>query len=545
MRHIRLGWLACTAALGLVAPICAQHNAEFYNNGTTVSNSTTISIWGDMHHMGGTLSNTGTVQVQGNLYSNTSFQQRGNGTVLIQNADVNTTERQFIQGSYAVRGGQSQIGVDDGSFYDLVLANSQGIVWLNGTGNVADVRNSVDFRNGAGIYNRIITHNPTALPANGSGYSAVFGIMNTTAGLTGMPDNTVNVNGNMSAVDNAYVQGKLRRAIAAAGGQYGFVLGLEPAGAGMARGVQYTRIDFGANNYDVVTGYYQQGSDNTIAGSPVECGYNINYFGGIDHGEWVFDDIGAGVGTYQMWVWPQDDNFPPANVWFITKDNAISGLTNDCGPSPVALDRNNFNGFSEFGVASGTVVFPIELLDLSARGIDNSFIRVNWLTGSESGSSHYDVERSEDGVNFQYIGTKPAAGNASTTSTYHFDDLQVLPGVLYHYRLKQVDLDGAFQHTHSVSAMLDPAMAEFNFDVWPNPVGDGELQVLLDVPTAQYATMKIYDGIGKLVFDQKFELLVGPNLFSLPTDQIADGTYHLSVDGKDFHVGRKLLKIKH
>ena len=111
------------------------------------------------------------------MYSDNLFQQRGGGTTRLINDDVNSGEMQFISGSYAVRGGQAAIGVNDGSFYNLELSNDQGVVWLNGTGNVADVRNNVDFNGpGAATVNRIITHDPAAIPTNGSGYTAVFGV---------------------------------------------------------------------------------------------------------------------------------------------------------------------------------------------------------------------------------------------------------------------------------------------------------------------------------------------------------------------------------
>ena len=108
----------------------------------------------------------------------------------MENSDVNTAERQFISGSYAVRGDQSQIGVNDGSFYNLELNNSQGFVYLvrsamaGNTALVADVRNSVNFDPqalGIGSATSIVTHDvglsgPISYPANGSSYGSVFGI---------------------------------------------------------------------------------------------------------------------------------------------------------------------------------------------------------------------------------------------------------------------------------------------------------------------------------------------------------------------------------
>ena len=241
------------ASFAFIGTLNAQHNNELYNYGALihVQAGAEVHVWGDVHmrEATGNLQNNGLIKVQGHSYSDNLFQQSGTGTYRVENSDVNIGERQFIQGSYAVRGGQAQTGVNDGSFYDLELANDQGIVYLVGTGNIADVRNSVDYNIGA-THNRIVTHDIGATgaiiyPANGSAYSAVFGVMNPTAGLATQVDNSTSVGGNMSTFDAGYVQGNLRRAINAAGGQYGYVLGLEPAGAGAQRGHDPVRAEDG------------------------------------------------------------------------------------------------------------------------------------------------------------------------------------------------------------------------------------------------------------------------------------------------------------
>ena len=268
--------------LVLASQVFAQHNNELYSDGALihVEPGAEVYVRGDVHLVGTstTLENNGLIQVEGNMYSNNTFQQRGTGTVRLYNENVNTGALQFLDGSFAVRGGQAQIGVDDGSFYNLELANDQGIVYLIGTGNVADVQNSVDFAPAAASasVNKIITHDISSLPANGSGYSAVFGLMNSSAGLGNMSSNTVDLGGNMSPIDAGYIQGKFRRAVDPAGGIYGYPMGLEPAGPGTARGVQYVHLNLGANNYDVIEGYFQNGSTNIITGSPVQCLYAID-----------------------------------------------------------------------------------------------------------------------------------------------------------------------------------------------------------------------------------------------------------------------------
>ena len=123
------------ASFAFVGNLGAQHNNELYNDGALihVQAGAEVHVWGDVHmrEATGNLQNNGLIKVQGHSYSDNLFQQSGTGIYRVENSDVNTGERQFIQGSYAVRGGQAATGVNDGSFYNLELANDQGIfIWL-------------------------------------------------------------------------------------------------------------------------------------------------------------------------------------------------------------------------------------------------------------------------------------------------------------------------------------------------------------------------------------------------------------------------------
>jgi hypothetical protein len=489
------------------------------------------------------LENNGLIQSQGNLYSSNIFQQRGNGTMRLENNLVNTTETQFIQGSYAVRGGQSQIGVNDGSFFTLELANSQGIVWLNGSGLVADVRNRVNFQAGA-VLNRIITANPLALPANGSAYPAVFGVMNPAATSASFTNNTADLNGNMSPVDAGYVQGKLRRAISPAGGTYGYYLGLEPAGPNAQRGFQYIHLDFSANNYDVVQGYFQTGSDNTVSGSLTECsGYRMDYFGGADHGEWVFDDLtGSGSGLYNVRVWPQDHNFPAKSIWLVSKDNSFQGTPDDCDATTVGLERTGFNGFSEFGVVGSDIFLSIKLLQLQARPINNQHIRLHWLIGQEQQMRHYELERSADGLQFDHIHTQAALANNGSDAGYEYPDYQVLPNIAYYYRLRMVQLDGTFEYSPVVTARLVQQREGQNaVSVFPNP-SKGQSTLLVQSIAEQTLEVRVYDALGRLLHQEQIQAQIGSNYLPLPTQNWATGVYSVQVQGQDWQTVKQWVR---
>jgi hypothetical protein len=478
--------------------------------------------------------------MQGNAYSDNLFQQTGTGIYRVENSDVNIGERQFISGSYAVRGGQALTSVDDGSFFDLQLANDQGIVYLVGVGNIADVRNSVNFNPLGGVPNRILTHDVGMVgavvpPANGSAYSAVFGLMNPLAGLGNLINNTVSLVGNMSGVDNGYIQGKFRRAIAPVGGQYSYVEGLEPAGAGVQRGMQYIRADIAANNYDVITSYYETASPNTFAVT-LECtGIWMNYWGGADHGEWMFTDItGAGVGGYEIWVWPQDDNFPASPTWGISEDNAFGGTANMCGPSPVGLSRSGFNGFgspSEFDVVAAIIILPVELIDINATGIIDH-IDVTWQVGSESELSHYELERSEDGTDFQHIADiTNVAGNTSQTQNYDYSDFDVRYFQDFYYRVKTVDTDGNYEYTPIVAANLKNAGGGFSEEmvsIYPNPSSE-DFAISIYSDETRDLSMRVYNSLGQVIQERTTNIKEGNTVMNIASSEWSGGVYHIEL----------------
>jgi hypothetical protein len=109
---------------------------------------------------------------------------------------------------------------------------------------------------------------------------------------------------------------------------------------------------------------------------------------------------------------------------------------------------------------------PIELLNFTAKSVQNEYVNLRWQTTMEENNDHFDIERSTDGVNFVKIATVKAVGFSSTLQTYTQVDNHPAKGFNY-YRLKQVDSDG---HS-SISKVV---MVKFGNDlspvVHPNPI---------------------------------------------------------------------------
>jgi hypothetical protein len=84
---------------------------------------------------------------------------------------------------------------------------------------------------------------------------------------------------------------------------------------------------------------------------------------------------------------------------------------------------------------------PVELLYFEGKKAGNSNY-LEWATATEHNSSHFVVEKSDDGFNWDKIGQLPSAGNSTQEIHYDLTDNNVSP-VYNYYRLKQFDIDGA------------------------------------------------------------------------------------------------------
>jgi len=95
---------------------------------------------------------------------------------------------------------------------------------------------------------------------------------------------------------------------------------------------------------------------------------------------------------------------------------------------------------------------PIELMVFIARPLNATDVQLNWTTATEINSSHFDIERSTQGITWIKIGTVAAAGNSHSNLSYNLIDKNVfdsdeVTNTDFYYRLNMVDLDGQFEYS--------------------------------------------------------------------------------------------------
>lgn len=139
-------------------------------------------------------------------------------------------------------------------------------------------------------------------------------------------------------------------------------------------------------------------------------------------------------------------------------------------------------------------VLPVELLYFTGTA-DKRHVTLNWVTASEKNASHFTIERSYDGVNFELVAKIKALGNSATKTTYEITDLQADVSKILYYRLKQFD-EGIEKEVYSSVTDVEPSENR-SVSVYPNP-GSGIYHLVPDGTDSDNSyALKVYDYTGK------------------------------------------------
>lgn len=181
-------------------------------------------------------------------------------------------------------------------------------------------------------------------------------------------------------------------------------------------------------------------------------------------------------------------------------------------------------------------VLPVELADFTAKAAPNEVLQsiLEWTTFSEINASHFDIQHSTNGFQFETIGQTKAKGNTNEVEKYTFDHNTPIIGKNY-YRLKMVDKDESFEYS-------DIKMVQFEspnrfIKIAPNP-SDAAFNIqLMNMPWAKTAT--IYNAIGQIIYQNQ---TIDSTVFDVNLE-VQSGVYTLVVEGENGEKETELLMV--
>ncbi len=188
-----------------------------------------------------------------------------------------------------------------------------------------------------------------------------------------------------------------------------------------------------------------------------------------------------------------------------------------------------------------TTTLPITLLSFEASK-NNNDTYLSWETASEQGASKFEIERSDDGLVFNYIGEVKASGNSNSNKTYHFSDKNAgtaFPGKNLYYRFKQIDFDGKYSYSPVRSVKFEQKFVSANsqIQVYPNPADD---VLHIQYPVNAYQKLEIRTITGEIALSKSVNLS-GTDQINLSS--LSSGIYILHLTGKEGSLEKKIVKL--
>ena len=209
-----------------------------------------------------------------------------------------------------------------------------------------------------------------------------------------------------------------------------------------------------------------------------------------------------------------------------TTDDIAGGTEvsdNSVDYSPPAVGCGGEWGMAREYLANGggaCISLPVELLTFNARQ-QNSEVLLEWLTASELNSKAFVLERSVDGKIFEKLGVIRSEGDENLESGYYFIDNAPLIGINY-YRLKQLDWNEQEEDLGIVSVEF---RGQTNIQLFPNPIKDAILQLVIDTEQNTEALLEIVDLAGRHIYQNSESLVKGRNHLAISLPELLPGVY--------------------
>jgi hypothetical protein len=180
---------------------------------------------------------------------------------------------------------------------------------------------------------------------------------------------------------------------------------------------------------------------------------------------------------------------------------------------------------------------PVHLLSFTTR-LQRDEVDLNWKVENEISLDRYEVEQSNNGSNFDKIGTVKAVN----AKEYSFvDDTWKMTTDRHqylYYKLKMIDKDGKFTYSKIVSVTIPNTNS---FTIYPNPAKT-EVQLQFNKSVSGNVTIQVADYSGKITISKTANL--STSNYTLSIANLPVGAYSVKVIKGDNQYIETLVIVK-
>ncbi len=216
--------------------------------------------------------------------------------------------------------------------------------------------------------------------------------------------------------------------------------------------------------------------------------------------------------------------------------NGVGGANTNRSGTSFAESGQGTDNSSIF--TGSVVVLPVELLDFTAEAV-GPINQILWSTASEQDNSHFLLERSDNGQDFEFM--EEITGSGNSVSILDYDAYDANPSAITYYRLTQHDYSGSTQDLGVRVVNRELAKSEIN--VYPNPASGSIVTITLPERIAGESRLELRDISGKLVKNVELDANPAGKNIELIVSHIPKGIYLVSYsDGINASTKKLILR---
>lgn len=191
------------------------------------------------------------------------------------------------------------------------------------------------------------------------------------------------------------------------------------------------------------------------------------------------------------------------------------------------------------GIDAGVSLKPLPLTWLSvfAENTTKGVNKILWEVAKEVNVSHYQVQKSMDGLSWTDISKVSAKGNVTDITEYNYWDEQADEQNIY-YRIQSNDFDGAISYSEIVH--VRSKNQKNHITTTPNPANNIVQIQIVGVSEDELVAITLISQMGQKVM----EIPYAASVSSVSLENIPDGIYYIHVKSESGQLYNQKLVVK-
>lgn len=244
--------------------------------------------------------------------------------------------------------------------------------------------------------------------------------------------------------------------------------------------------------------------------------------------------------TGSSWSYVTSYTIPPENL-AVTDSGDIYRLivaTTISNLSDVTCQSTDLLNVVTLDIMDCSGVLSTDFISTSGK-INNGFANIFWTTSKEEHALYYEVQRSNNGVDFRKVAIVNGRNGTTGRNSYFFSDIEKA-GLKIYYRIVIRTITGNSKYSRTLQLNTEVINADFIKVVNPftkdlvfeiNMLKDSKIDIILT------------DAIGKQIREYSVNAYEGINTITIAnTEILAPAIYILQVRNRDKVISRKVVK---